>query len=158
MEKKYARKPLPRGARTEYHKQWRHKNPGHRRKYYERNPIERANKNARNRAESAVKKGYLPKLPCQVCRNTESYAHHLDYSKPFEVIWLCIPHHTQIHQSPNSLGSLPITKALTVKCVRCGTDTGTMYRAKKYCSACKKLTMKENIKRYVERKKAMQNM
>jgi hypothetical protein len=41
----------------------------------------------------AVRSGRLAKEPCSVCGNARSQAHHGDYSKPLEVVWLCKPHH-----------------------------------------------------------------
>jgi hypothetical protein len=52
---------------------------------------------ARYALNSAVLKGELLKLPCVVCGNEDVEAHHEDYSKPLEVMWLCKTHHTAIH-------------------------------------------------------------
>lgn len=47
-----------------------------------------------------IKKGNLKRLPCEKCGETEKiHAHHEDYSKPLEVIWLCSKHHKEIHFS-----------------------------------------------------------
>lgn len=46
----------------------------------------------------AVKKGALVRLPCEVCGNLDSHAHHDDYSKPLEVRWLCHTHHMELHR------------------------------------------------------------
>lgn len=46
----------------------------------------------------AISKGDLLRQPCQVCGATEFvHAHHEDYSKPLDVIWLCARHHTLTH-------------------------------------------------------------
>lgn len=42
---------------------------------------------------SAKRNGTLKQLPCFQCGNTKSEAHHEDYSKPLDVIWLCKQHH-----------------------------------------------------------------
>lgn len=47
----------------------------------------------------AVRRGKLTKLPCEVCQAAPAEAHHDDYSKPFEVRWLCRHHHRQHHLS-----------------------------------------------------------
>ena len=49
--------------------------------------------------ERAVKKGICSKSNmCQICSaTTKLEAHHFDYSKPLEVIWLCQPCHRQYH-------------------------------------------------------------
>jgi hypothetical protein len=47
---------------------------------------------------NAVARGTLEKRPCEVCRSPESEAHHTDYSKPLEVMWLCRAHHVAWHR------------------------------------------------------------
>lgn len=55
----------------------------------------------KNRARELVhlavgrKKNGLVRLPCSKCGNPKSEAHHPDYSKPLEVIWLCRAHHVE---------------------------------------------------------------
>lgn len=44
----------------------------------------------------AIRKGLLKKQPCWVCGN-KAIAHHPDYSRPLDVVWLCQPHHKQTH-------------------------------------------------------------
>ena len=46
----------------------------------------------------AVKNGTLEKLPCEACGDPNAHAHHDDYSKPLDVVWLCQPHHAARHQ------------------------------------------------------------
>ena len=46
----------------------------------------------------AVKVGKVKKLSCEVCGNPKSEAHHPDYSKPLDVMWLCRKHHADIHR------------------------------------------------------------
>lgn len=42
----------------------------------------------------AKKRGRLIPQPCCVCGGTEKiHAHHEDYSKPLDVIWVCTKHH-----------------------------------------------------------------
>lgn len=48
---------------------------------------------ARQQFTVAKRKGVVKKKPCEVCGDTNSEAHHPDYSKPLEVVWLCRPHH-----------------------------------------------------------------
>ncbi|NBW08286.1 MAG: hypothetical protein EBR82_09685 [Caulobacteraceae bacterium] len=52
---------------------------------------------ARNSVYQAVKRGTLRKLPCLVCGDSDSVAHHPVYSLPLAVVWLCKPHHDQLH-------------------------------------------------------------
>ena len=54
--------------------------------------------NAHARVRSAILAGKLTKCPCEICGNNIVQAHHEDYSKPLEVIWLCSKHHAWIHQ------------------------------------------------------------
>ena len=51
---------------------------------------------ARVAVGNAIRDGKLVRLPCLVCGNT-SEAHHPDYDRPLEVVWLCQPHHKQAH-------------------------------------------------------------
>ncbi len=46
---------------------------------------------------NAIRDGKLKKLSCNVCGNNKVHAHHNDYSKPLEVIWLCSLHHARKH-------------------------------------------------------------
>lgn len=45
----------------------------------------------------AVLGGEIEKLPCQKCGSICSQAHHEDYSRPIDVIWLCPLHHMERH-------------------------------------------------------------
>ena len=45
----------------------------------------------------AVKNGRLERQPCEICGDTQSQAHHSDYSKPLDVRWLCFKHHRELH-------------------------------------------------------------
>lgn len=46
----------------------------------------------------AVRQQKLIKLPCVVCGSSKSMAHHDDYDKPLDVIWLCQVHHKERHK------------------------------------------------------------
>lgn len=52
---------------------------------------------AHNAVNKAVRSGKLIKKPCEVCGAFFVHAHHPDYSKPLEVVWLCPLHHRQVH-------------------------------------------------------------
>lgn len=68
----------------EYTKEYRKKNPE---KY-----------NAHKAVGNAIRDGKLKKKPCEICGTTKYLvAHHEDYSKPLDVIWLCSAHHKWIH-------------------------------------------------------------
>ena len=46
----------------------------------------------------AMRNGVLKRIPCIRCGNEKSIAHHEDYDKPFEVVWLCQPCHKKRHK------------------------------------------------------------
>ena len=46
----------------------------------------------------ALRNGTLIKLPCKFCGIKQVEAHHPDYSKPLEVIWLCSECHRLLHK------------------------------------------------------------
>lgn len=49
-------------------------------------------------------KGTIKKLPCEVCGTEERVeAHHSDYDKPFDIIWLCSKHHKEWHRDNTPL-------------------------------------------------------
>jgi hypothetical protein len=54
---------------------------------------------AKNAVKYAVKMGKLIKMPCFICGNSLSEAHHSSYSKDMRLVvtWLCKPHHNEIH-------------------------------------------------------------
>ncbi len=41
--------------------------------------------------------GELIRKPCEVCGKEKSQGHHEDYSKPLDLIWLCVRHHQDRH-------------------------------------------------------------
>lgn len=45
----------------------------------------------------ALRQGVLEKMPCEVCESLHVHAHHSDYDKPLEVMWLCPEHHAAWH-------------------------------------------------------------
>ena len=73
-----------------YLKQWRESGKRDRK----RNPIKVS---ARNKVKYALKKGYLKKLACEICKDKNTHAHHEDYSRPLDVKWLCKIHHLKEH-------------------------------------------------------------
>lgn len=68
---------------TEYTKRWRAENPDAYR--------------AHTAVGNAVRDGRLKKLPCEFCAAENVHAHHKDYSKPLDVIWLCAKCHNRLH-------------------------------------------------------------
>lgn len=51
-----------------------------------------------NLFKRAVRDGKIIKKPCEVCGKVKSEGHHDDYSKPYDVIWLCHLHHKKRHK------------------------------------------------------------
>ncbi len=45
---------------------------------------------------NAIRDGRLARQPCHIC-GKKAHAHHPDYSKPLEVVWLCPVHHKAAH-------------------------------------------------------------
>jgi hypothetical protein len=48
-------------------------------------------------ARNAIETGKLLKKPCVICGETKVNAHHEDYSRPLDVVWLCPVHHSERH-------------------------------------------------------------
>jgi len=63
-----------------------------RKNYHQNNPDK---KHAHITTGNAIRDGKLIRKPCEICGNPKVEAHHEDYSKPLEVVWLCKPHHFQ---------------------------------------------------------------
>ena len=57
---------------------------------------------AHNMVRNAVKTGKLVRQPCCRCGNPKTVAHHEDYDKPLDVMWLCQVCHTQRHKEINT--------------------------------------------------------
>ena len=45
---------------------------------------------------NAIRSGKLVPQPCFIC-GAKAQAHHPDYSRPLDVVWLCVLHHRQAH-------------------------------------------------------------
>ncbi len=62
---------------------------------------QRANKEKRiahKAVEWAIERGELTKKPCEYCGTTEKiHAHHDNYARLLNVMWLCAKHHYQRH-------------------------------------------------------------
>ena len=61
---------------------------------------------------AAIKAGRLVREECEVCGKEPTEAHHDDYSKPYDVRWLCKECHTAHHQQKRRMES-PMTGKLT---------------------------------------------
>lgn len=84
-----------RAYNREYNKKWRERNGYHNETKWATNNYEKVK--VYNKLRYAVRLGRVIKKPCAVCDKPETVAHHFDYTKPLEVIWLCKPHHRANH-------------------------------------------------------------
>lgn len=57
----------------------------------------RLKKKAHSAIQRAIKKGVLKKMPCSVCGDIRSVAHHPNYNEKLRIVWLCINHHADVH-------------------------------------------------------------
>lgn len=67
-------------SKSEWRKRNRDKTKAHRKVAYE------------------IGKGSLTAKPCELCGNEPTEAHHDDYSKPLDIIWLCDSCHKKRHK------------------------------------------------------------
>lgn len=67
-------------------------------KYCEFTPEQQRRADARTVANMAVRRGQIPRRPCEIpgCK-APADKHHPDYSRPLEVQWLCQAHHLAEH-------------------------------------------------------------
>ena len=65
------------------------------RKFREKFPEKYA---AHSAVNYALRKGTLTKLNCEECSRPDTQAHHEDYSKPLDVVWLCVDCHMRRHK------------------------------------------------------------
>lgn len=58
---------------------------------------------ARRKVKEALKDGRLVRQSCMNCDDKLSHAHHQDYERPLEVIWLCAICHRSVHMDNSHL-------------------------------------------------------
>lgn len=61
----------------------------------------RHKKHAHSMVGHAIRSGKLIKQPCERCGEKNVQAHHEDYTKPLDVLWLCTKHHGERHVQIN---------------------------------------------------------
>ncbi len=66
---------------------------GKTKKYKYKKPRNSANVELGN----AVRDGRVTRKPCEICGKIKVQGHHEDYSKPLDVVWLCVRHHNDRH-------------------------------------------------------------
>lgn len=85
----------------EYWQKWYKKNR-QKRKDYQNTGIGRFKQQARGKVYNAIKTGKLKRQNCSVTNcNKIGEAHHSDYTKPFNILWLCAEHHRQLDRTGN---------------------------------------------------------
>lgn len=52
---------------------------------------------ARGKIHELTRTGKLIRQPCVICGEPNTQAHHEDYTKPLDIIWLCNIHHIKHH-------------------------------------------------------------
>ena len=77
-----------------YHSQISNKRAASTAAYRANHPERKA---AHQAIQTALRNGRLTRQPCGVCANHKSHAHHDDYAKPLDVLWLCHTHHMERH-------------------------------------------------------------
>ncbi len=82
-----------------YVQAWQRDNPEkmreYRRRWREKNKQKiRAHKIVGNE----VRRGRLTPGSCDCCGSTDTKAHHEDYNKPLEVVWVCATRHGELHR------------------------------------------------------------
>lgn len=61
---------------------------------------------AHSRLWKAILSGKIVQMPCEHC-GKKAHAHHDDYTKPFDVKWLCPKHHSAEHSKARVKTRLP---------------------------------------------------
>jgi hypothetical protein len=111
----------------EYHRRWRLANNDHSRAYHREydnrrykthsktetarrkrwNEKNKAKVRVHHKVRRALINGALTRLPCEVCKDIKSIAHHFDYNQPLNVMWLCELHHKEWHRDNEVIEPLP---------------------------------------------------
>ena len=82
----------PRGKQLR--REWAKAHPKERYEYIKKYIAENPEAHAAHCAvRNAVRCGRLKKQPCAICGTLPVGAHHENYSRPLEVVWLCPQHH-----------------------------------------------------------------
>lgn len=62
---------------------------------------------ARAKLNGAIRSGAITPMPCTIC-GEKAHGHHHDYSKPYDVEWLCVKHHGYLHRKALSVNAQAI--------------------------------------------------
>lgn len=87
------------GICSQCHQCKNEKNKDYRDKYYKiYNKKFKKERSARSLVSRQIKKGEIKRGTCIVCKSkTNIVAHHEDYNKPLQIIWICRRHHYALH-------------------------------------------------------------
>lgn len=103
-----------RAAWRRHDKKMRELMPGWKGEIHRRYRIRHADRiKANNLVSYAIKLGQIKPKPCEICgkkKPNRIEAHHPDYSKPFAVRWLCVPHHKMQHHTSSKRVSFAQTR------------------------------------------------
>ena len=83
-DKERAKRPERIAAAIEQTKKWRAE--------------DRRRTKCHNAVARALRNGLIEPAPCAVCGSENSVAHHEDYDKPLDVVWLCSACHKARHK------------------------------------------------------------
>ena len=86
--------------RERHREKWLENHKNYQKKYLKKNNMVTS---AHNKVHNAILTGQIIKKPCEKCGAEPAEAHHCDYNKPLEVIWLCKKHHAEWHRNNKSI-------------------------------------------------------
>lgn len=91
------RVPVSKTMSEEEYRKYRNKRASEaRRVRRQTDPVAKKKHLARKNLQMAVKRGKVIPLPCFMC-GEKAEAHHPDYDRPRDVVWLCSVHHAEVH-------------------------------------------------------------
>lgn len=95
---KYAHTQKYRDRMSAAYQRWRKRHPGRKLEHVQASQKKYPEHHKTRQAFTrAVFEGLIERKPCIVCASLNANGHHEDYSKPFDVIWLCTLHHGRRH-------------------------------------------------------------
>ena len=78
-------------------------------------PYNKVRKAATTAVNNAVRSGILLRQPCFICGSQDVQGHHPDYSRPLDVVWLCVPHHAELHRDYDREADLALLEEVRKK-------------------------------------------
>lgn len=83
--------------------EWHKKNPE---KVIDLRRRKAAHSRVATKLSDAVKSGKIKRGSCIICGQPNAEGHHEDYTKPYDVIWLCSLHHARWHAGDYKLDKI----------------------------------------------------